>query len=124
MKKSIAIVAISLAVLSGSAIAGGGGGGSVDIRGWLKAEGSGGSRGEIKNSTVTVAGNRSQAVTLGGGALGAYGVDAKMESVANVNSVVLDGGTIESSKVNVINNSSGTVNGFGGEANVNSVILK
>ncbi len=123
MKKSIIVGAVSLILSSTAAFAGGGGELCVPGIGCAKG-GSSGSH--LKGgSQINVINNKSTGtVTAGGGEAGGYGVSAKMNSVANVNSVNLNNSTLEGgSKINVRDNTSKDVNAYGGTANVNSVNL-
>jgi hypothetical protein len=82
------------------------------------------------SSTVNISNNKAKNVTVGGGegtagkALGGLvkGVEVKMNSEANVNSLVVNDGKVNG-KVNITGNDAQDVKAIGGRANVNSVIL-
>lgn len=117
-KRAIAVLA-STALVSGVAFAQ-----TVNVPGIGSA--AGGST--VKNSMINVTGNKAEGVTAGGGSLGVSGVakkligaEAKMDGVANVNSVNVTGSRVEDSTISVDKNTAKDVNAIGGTANVNSV---
>jgi hypothetical protein len=78
---------------------------------------------------VVISGNKAKNITTSGGkggfsTMGGLGTsgEASMNGVANVNSLVVNGGKV-AGKVVISNNEASDVKALGGTANVNSVVL-
>lgn len=115
--RKIATTAVAfLAMSCGAAFAQSG---NISIPGLASGKGSAGS--EITNSRITVAGNKANDITAGGGKASMKIADVTMDGTANVNSVNITGSKIRDSEISVVDNEATGVRAIGGTANVNSV---
>jgi hypothetical protein len=116
MKKLVIVGTLFLGMASMNAFAQSGG---LDIPGFGSGKGSAGS--ELKNTKIYLIGNKATNVQVGGAKVGGYGVEAKMDSVANINSVNITGSRISDSEIVLKDNEAKDIKVFGGAANVNTV---
>jgi hypothetical protein len=116
MKKLVIVGTLFLGMVSVNAFAQSGG---LDIPGFGSGKGSAGST--VKNSKIYLIGNKASNVVVGGGKISGYGAEAKMDSVANINSVNITGSTVQNSEIVLKDNEAKDVTVTGGAANINTV---